>query len=282
MILKKDYFCPMNLRLLVIPFLSLVLFSSCSEYQKALRKNDVKEMYDLANSYYEQGDYVKAKRLFEVIAPKYAGRPQGERLSFFFANAQYLTGSYYLSSYQFERFIKSYPNSDKREEASFLEAASYFKMSPKFSLDQTDTDTALIKLQSFINDYPDSEYFASANEMVQTLNIKKQQKAFEIAKQYDKLGEFNLPVLFSAITSLNNFILENPGSIYREEAYFIRLKSATILAENSTFQKMDQRFKDALKYYNEFKRNYPNSRFTEEADAYKEKIDESLLSLTSS
>jgi outer membrane protein assembly factor BamD (BamD/ComL family) len=45
---------------------------------------------------------------------------------------------------------------------------------------------------------------------------------------------------------------------------------------------MDQRFKDALKYYNEFKRNYPNSRFTEEADAYKEKIDESLLSLTSS
>jgi len=272
----------MNLRLLVILFLSLVLFSSCSEYQKVLRKNDVKGMYDLANSYYEQGDYVKAKRLFEVIAPKYAGRPQGERLSFFFANAQYLTGSYYLSSYQFERFIKSYPNSDKREEASFLEAASYFKMSPKFSLDQTDTDTALIKLQSFINDYPDSEYFASANEMVQTLNIKKQQKAFEIAKQYDKLGEFNLPVLFSAITSLNNFILENPGSIYREEAYFIRLKSAIILAENSTFQKMDQRFKDALKYYNEFKRNYPNSRFTEEADAYKEKIDESLLSLTSS
>jgi outer membrane protein assembly factor BamD len=262
----------MNLRLLVIPFLSLVLFSSCSEYQKVLRKNDVKEMYDLANSYYEQGDYVKAKRLFEVIAPKYAGRPQGERLSFFFANAQYLTGSYYLSSYQFERFIKSYPNSDKREEASFLEAASYFKMSPKFSLDQTDTDTALIKLQSFINDYPDSEYFASANEMVQTLNIKKQQKAIE----------FNLPVLFSAITSLNNFILENPGSIYREEAYFIRLKSATILAENSTFQKMNQRFQDALKYYNEFKRNYPNSRFTEEADAYKEKIDESLLSLTSS
>ena len=156
----------MNLRLLVILFLSLVLFSSCSEYQKVLRKNDVKEMYDLANSYYEQGDYVKAKRLFEVIAPKYAGRPQGERLSFFFANAQYLTGSYYLSSYQFERFIKSYPNSDKREEASFLEAASYFKMSPKFSLDQTDTDTALIKLQSFINDYPDSEHFASANEMV--------------------------------------------------------------------------------------------------------------------
>jgi outer membrane protein assembly factor BamD len=55
-------------------------------------------------------------------------------------------------------------------------------MSPKFSFDQTDTDTALIKLQSFINDYPDSEYFASANEMVKNLNIKKKQMVFEIAK----------------------------------------------------------------------------------------------------
>ena len=270
----------MNARLILFALISFVLFSSCSEYQKVLRKNDVKKMYDLANTFYEEGEYVKAKRLFEVVAPKYAGRPQGERLSFFFANAQYLTESFYLSSYQFERFIKAYPNSDKREEASFLEAASYFKMSPKFSLDQTDTDTALIKLQSFINDYPDSDYFTSANEMVQELNIKKQQKAFEIAKQYDRLGEFNLPVLFSAITSLNNFIIENPGSIFREEAFFIRLKSATILAQNSTFEKMNQRFRDALKYYNEFNRNYPNSRFSKAAEASKEKIDESLAPLT--
>ena len=131
-------------------------------------------------------------------------------------------------------------------------------------------------MQSFINDYPDSEYFESANEMVQTLNVKKQQKAFEIAKQYDKLGEFNLPVLFSSITSMNNFIQENPGSVYREEAYFVRLKSATILAQNSTFEKMSQRFNDALKYYNEFKKNYPNSRFSKEAETYKNLIDKSL------
>ncbi|MDA0677702.1 MAG: outer membrane protein assembly factor BamD [Bacteroidetes bacterium] len=266
----------MNFRIIVGFIFVAVTLTSCSEYQKALRKNDIKQMYELANSYYEAGDYVKAKRLYEVVAPKYAGRPQGERLNFFFANANFLTGTYFESSYQFERFIKAYPNSDKREEASFLEAASYYKMSPRFSLDQTDTDTALQKLQSFINDYPDSEYFESANEMVQTLNVKKQQKAFEIAKQYDKLGEFNLPVLFSSITSMNNFIQENPGSIYREEAYFIRLKSATILAQNSTFEKMSQRFNDALKYYNEFKKNYPNSRFSKEAETYKNLIDKSL------
>ena len=40
-------------------------------------------MYELANRYYEEGDYIRAKRLYEIIAPKYAGRPQGERLSYF-------------------------------------------------------------------------------------------------------------------------------------------------------------------------------------------------------
>ena len=172
----------MNLRSIILILVTSLAFTSCSEYQKLLKENNLSEMYEFANRYYEEGDYIKAKRLYEIIAPKYAGRPQGERLSYFFADAQFKTKAYYLSSYQFERFIKAYPNSDKREEASFLEAESYFYMSPRYSLDQTDTDKALEKLQNFINSYPKSEYFDRANERVQELKIKKEQKAFEIAK----------------------------------------------------------------------------------------------------
>jgi outer membrane protein assembly factor BamD len=267
----------MNLRsLLFTAAMGLMLLTSCSEYQQVLKNNDLTEMYELANRYYQEEDYFKAKRLYELIAPKYAGRPQGERLSFFFADAQFKTRAYYLSSYQFERFIKAYPNSDKREEASFLEAESYYHMSPRFSLDQTDTDKALEKLQNFINNYPNSEYFNRANERVQELKIKKERKAFEIAKQYDNLGEFNLPVLFSAIKSLNNFIIEYPGSIFREEALFIRIKSATVLAENSTSNRMMERYEEALDYYKDFRRYYERSKFDEEVEYYYSKIQSGL------
>jgi outer membrane protein assembly factor BamD len=267
----------MNLRsLLFMAAIGLMLLTSCSEYQQVLKNNDLTEMYELANRYYQEEDYLKAKRLYELIAPKYAGRPQGERLSFFFADAQFKTRAYYLSSYQFERFIKAYPNSDKREEASFLEAESYYHMSPRFSLDQTDTDKALEKLQNFINNYPNSEYFNRANERVQELKIKKERKAFEIAKQYDNLGEFNLPVLFSSIKSLNNFIIEYPGSIYREEALFIRIKSATVLAENSTANRMMERYREALDYYKDFRRYYERSKFDEEVEYYHSKIQSGL------
>jgi len=197
----------------ILPLLfSFIFLVSCNEYQKVLKNEDIKAKYDMAEKFYNEGDYKRANRLFEQIAPKYVGKPQGERVMFFFANTYFKTKSYYLAGYQFERFIKSYPKSDKIQEATYLEAKSFYEISPKYSLDQTDTDKALSKLQTFINTYPESEYFADANTMAQELTTKKEKKQIEIAKQFDKLGEFNYPILVSAITTLENFITDNPGS----------------------------------------------------------------------
>jgi outer membrane protein assembly factor BamD len=51
-----------------------------------------------------------------------------------------------------------------------------------YSLDQTDTVKALEKLQAFIDNYPNSEYVAQANEVVKVLNGKLEKKAYENAK----------------------------------------------------------------------------------------------------
>ena len=102
-------------------FGAFLLLSSCNEYQKVLKNTDVKAKYDLAERYYNEGDFKRANRLLEQIAPKYVGKPQGERVMFFFADSYFQTKQYYLAGYQFERFVKSYPNSDKIQQATFLE-----------------------------------------------------------------------------------------------------------------------------------------------------------------
>lgn len=252
------------------------LFVSCNEYQKVLKNEDTKAKYDLAERYYEEGDYKRANRLFEQIAPRFVGKPQGERIMFFFADTYFQTEQYYLSGYQFERFIKSYPNSDKLQEAIFLEGKSYYMLSPRYSLDQTDTDKALAKLQNFINTYPDSEFFAEANTMAQELTQKKQKKQIEIAKQFDKLGEFNYPILISSIAALNNFVSDNPGSTYREDAFFYRVKSAITLAQNSTQSRQKERFEEALVYYRAFMKSYPDTKYQKEASRYFEILQQAL------
>ena len=261
----------------ILPLLfGLILFSSCNEYQKALKNEDVKVKYDLAQKYYDAGDFKRAKRLFEQIAPRYVGKPQGERVMFFFANSYFETEDYYLSGYQFERFIKSYPRSDKVQEASFLGAKSYYKLSPAYSLDQTDTDKALSKLQTFINTYPESEFFEEANTMARELTAKKEKKQIEIAKQFNKLGKFNYPILVSALKAFDNFISDNPGSIYREEALYYRIEAATNLALNSTENKKQERLQDALSSYNNLMRYFPETSFKKKADNLSEKIQKEL------
>ncbi len=267
----------------ILPLLfAVVLVSSCSEYQKVLKNEDVKAKYDLAQKFYEEGDFKRAKRLFEQIAPRYVGKPQGERVMFFFADSYFKTKDYYLSGYQFERFIKSYPRSDKIQEASFLGAKSYYQLSPAYSLDQTDTDKALAKLQTFINTYPESEYFEEANAMARELTSKKEKKQIEIAKQFNKLGRFNYPILVSAITALDNFISDNPGSIYREEALYYRIEAASNLAMNSTENKKKERLEEALASYNNLLRYFPETQFKKKADNLSEKIQKELGEYSSS
>src|SRR5690606_41302222 len=96
-----------KLKLLVLLVAGLVL-TSCSEYQKALKNEDVKVKYEVAEKLYEEKKYKKAIRLFEQISPNYTGKPQSERIYYFLDNCYFNVVDYYLVAYQMKRFAKSY------------------------------------------------------------------------------------------------------------------------------------------------------------------------------
>lgn len=264
----------------LVSLFALVLFlASCNEYQKVLKNEGVKAKYDMAQKYYEAEDFKRANRLYEQIAPKYVGKPQGERVMFFFANTYFQRKDYNTAGYQFERFVKSYPKSDKVGEAAFLGAKSYYKLSPLHSLDQTDTDKALVKLQSFINTYPNSEFFDEANKMAQELTTKKERKAFEIAKQFNKLGHFDFSFLTPAMAAFDNFIYDHPGSIYREDALFLKFESATQFALNSFSRLKAERLEEAKVAYNTLKRQFPDTKFQEKSNKLLKKIEKDISNI---
>ena len=179
----------------------LFLVSGCSDYQKALKSEDAGVKNKLAQSLYEDGKYRKAAQLYEQLKVSYRGKPQAERIIFFYANALLETKNYILAAYEFETFVKAYPKSQKADEAYFLMAHACYMTSPNFSLDQTDTYEALDKLQEFINRYPESERMERANAMVQELRIKTERKGFETAKQYHTIRDYK-----AAMKALDNFI----------------------------------------------------------------------------
>ena len=64
-------------------FTLLILLSSCNEFQRVLKNEDIKVKYDAAEKYYDNQEFRRASRLFEQILPKYRGKPQAERVTFF-------------------------------------------------------------------------------------------------------------------------------------------------------------------------------------------------------
>ncbi len=262
---------------LLVLLVVMLALNSCGEYQKVLKAPDTKAKYELAEKLYLEGDYKRANRLLEQIAPSYVGKPQGERVMFFFANSYFEIEDYNFAGYQFERFLKSYPKSEKASEASFLGAKSYYLLSPRYSVDQTDTDKALTKLQLFINLYPESEFFPEANIMAKELTTKKERKAFEVAKQFTRLGKsYILDYSISAVASIDNFISDHPGSIFREEALYLKIQATTNLALNSTDDRKKERLDDAKKAYNALFRYFPETIFAEDANDLIKKVDEQL------
>ncbi len=265
------YFLPMKRLLVIISFFTLC---SCSEFQQVLKSEDAKEKYDLAEKLYNEGKYKKASRLFEQIMPKYIGKPQGERILFFHADTYYKMEDFYLAAYQFERFSKSYPKSEKAEEASFLGAKSYFMLSPRYSIDQKETNQGIDKLQNFINQYPNSLLVDEANTLMAELQTKLEKKAFEIAKQYNTIRDYQ-----SAINAFDNFIADFPGTSFREEAQFYKLNSAFELAVNSYDFVKKERLETVQQLYNNFTKNYRDSEYLERAAEMNEVAESQLNEL---
>ncbi|WP_053992598.1 outer membrane protein assembly factor BamD [Mangrovimonas sp. TPBH4] len=253
-------------------FLLVLSLSSCSEFQKALKSEDIAEKFRVGTELYEQEKYGKANRLFAQIIPQYRGKPQAEKLTYMYAKTYYEMGDYHLSGYQFERFETAYPRSEKAEEASFLSARSYYMLSPVYSKEQKETVQALDKLQIFLSKYPDSEYLPEVNKMVKELDYKLEKKAFEIAKQYNQIAYFDASDYEASIKSFDNFLLEYPGSTFREEAMYYRLDSAYRLAINSMQYKKEARLMTAQGYYNSFIKYYSDSKFAEEANRMNDEL----------
>jgi outer membrane protein assembly factor BamD len=254
-------------------FVLLIAFvlGSCGEYQKVLNKGKNTEKYQMAVKMYEKKEYKKAITLFEKIMGPYANKPQMERIQFMISDCYFQTENYVMSSYYFSKFITNYPESTRAQEAAYLSAKSYYLASPVYSRDQEDTYKALTAYQNFIDRYPNSELTEEANKDFAELNQKLEKKDFEIARQYYHTENYQ-----AAVQAFDTFNEDHLGSVYKEDTYYYSFKSSYYLGMKSVLNKKEERLSDAIRSYNKFKKNFPESDHLKELDGMAEKLNEEL------
>src|ERR1044072_1078189 len=149
------------------PFLLLgcliCLLGACSPYEKVLKSTDINYKLTKANEYYDKKWYIRANELYKSLMPVMKGTKNYEALYYRYAYSFYYQKDYLDAAYHFKNFTDFFPRSKDAEECEFMHALCLYKLSPKASLEQTNTLKAMEGLQSFIDVRPDSKGLAEAN-----------------------------------------------------------------------------------------------------------------------
>jgi len=249
-------------KVLFVIALVATLFS-CSEYSKVMKSSDPELKFNKAVEYYNEDDCYRALPLFEELIALVRGTKRAEEVYYYYAQTHYCIGDYYLANYYFKNFVKTYPNSKFSEECLFMAAMCSYGNSPKYSLDQTDTRTAINEFQLFLDRYPSSSLKDSCNNMIYRLREKIEIKDVEIAKLYVKTEKYK-----SAVIALEDAIQRYPDSQHREEMMYLMVKSNYLLAENSFEDKKLDRFTNTTKSYYNFVASFPESKYVNDAERY--------------
>src|SRR5688572_4645313 len=131
-----------------------VLLVSCNGINKVLKSKDPAYKLKMAEQYYVKKKYNYAQQLYEDIMPYYRGDAAFEDIYYKYAYCAYYQRDYLNAENLFKSFLEAFPNSTRAEELDYMRAFSYYKMSPKVALDQTNTIKAIGMLQTFINTHP--------------------------------------------------------------------------------------------------------------------------------
>ncbi len=266
-------------RLILLIFIASLGTAGCkSRFEKLKESNDVAKKYQEGIRLYNDKNYSKALILFEDLSQKYRGRAQAEDLNYYYAYTLYRLKDYTTARYQFKSFAETYPSSRNAEEARFMGAYCYYLESPIFSLDQINTYKAIDALQLFINLYPTSERATTAAKYIADLRGKLEEKAFENAKLYLTTGPANPDNYRAAVIAFKNAQRDFPDIRYAEQMDYLIIEAQYLYAKNSIVYKQSDRFNEALGFYDEFAENYPNSKFTKDANGLKQDINDGIVS----
>ena len=248
-----------------------LLLGSCNKYDKLLNSNDYDAKYNAAMRYYNENSYSKAIQLFENLTLHYRGKENAENIGWYYAMALYNEKDYFTAAYQFKRFARQFPYSERMEEAVFLAAYCKYMDSPAYSLDQKTTREAIDEMEMFVERWPRSPHVPEINRYLDEMRGKLMKKDYEIAYGYYFIEEYH-----AAYESFKSFISLYPESDMREDAMYYQLESGYRFAIGSREDKKKERLQQVLNDFEKFSAGFAGSKHLKRAQEIYTKTREAL------
>jgi outer membrane protein assembly factor BamD len=127
-----------------------------------------------------------------------------EDAQFYLAECHFNLKEYLLAISEYEKLIKSLPQSNYVDDSRYKMGLCYEKLSPGYGLDQDYTFKAINQYQQFLDDYPKSELRSTVETHLMACREKLAKKEYMTGELYRKMGYDSSAVIsFDAV--LANF-----------------------------------------------------------------------------
>lgn len=246
--------------------ISLLLLTSCGEYNKVLKSTDANVKFEYAKKAFEKGKYGQACTLLSEIVTVMKGTEHAEESLYLLGLSHFENKDYISSGAYFKTYYTHYPKGKYAELARFYSGYGYYLDSPEPQLDQTTTHKAIEELQNFLDYFPKSDKVSIAQNAIFELQDKLVLKELQNAVLYYNLGTYLGNNYESAVITAQNAIKEYPYSKYKEQLQMLILKSRYQEAILSVDEKKEDRFRIVIDEYYSFINDYPESESRQEAD----------------
>ena len=246
--------------------ISLLLLTSCGEYNKVLKSTDANVKFEYAKKAFEKGKYGQACTLLSEIVTVMKGTEHAEESLYLLGLSHFENKDYISSGAYFKTYYTHYPKEKYAELARFYSGYGYYLDSPEPQLDQTTTHKAIEELQNFLDYFPKSDKVSIAQNAIFELQDKLVLKELQNAVLYYNLGTYLGNNYESAVITAQNAIKEYPYSKYKEQLQMLILKSRYQEAILSVDEKKEDRFRIVIDEYYSFINDYPESESRQEAD----------------
>ncbi|MCU7614664.1 outer membrane protein assembly factor BamD [Chryseobacterium sp. GMJ5] len=253
----------------ILGIFAIAVVSACTSQQdKAMKSADKTFILKAANENFAKKKWKNALALYDRLPNLVAGTDDAPNVVFNSAYANYYDKNYRLAGNQFKNFAVSFPQDNRKEEASYMSALCYYEGSMDYNLDQSSTELAINELQDFLNNYPNSERSKNISTLIDELSYKLEFKAYENARQYFKIADYK-----STSAAFENVLEDFPSTKLRPKIYDYMMKSKYLLAQNSIYDLKEERIDNALSFSRQVEKELPNTEYSKTAVELREKLE---------
>lgn len=251
----------MKARFLILVILGLLIILGCGA-NRAKMAGTADEQFRLAKRDYDKGRYFNSIDAFQRVIFNFPGATVVDTAQYYLAHSYFGNKEFELAAVEFNRLLANYPRSTFSDDAQYMVGVCYLKNSPKHhALDQEDIKKAIVALEDFILDNPDSPLKEDAKASILEANVKLARKEYENGITYFKMYSYEASRVY-----FQKVIDDYTNTVYAAKALFK-------IAESFYKQKL---YNESKTKFDSFLSLYPDNELAKKCREYLEKMSDKL------